>query len=81
MNAKEAKKIFEEQFPDREVIHAGRYKNGFIFVAPDKKLGEFNDTTNPIYTIDAKTKEIKRAFVQEDPYGIGNALSVKNRIF
>lgn len=81
MNAKELKKIFEKQFPDREVIHAGQYKNGFLFVAPDKKLGEFNDTSNPIYFISGDGKTIKRRSPADDLLGVGAALSPDNRIF
>lgn len=81
MSAKELKKIFEEKFPEREVVHAGHYKNGFLFVAPDKKLGEFNDDSNPIYFISGDGKTIVRRSPVEDLIGIGAALSPDNRIF
>ena len=80
MSAKELKNIFEKKFPDRKVIHAGKYKNGFIFVAPDKNLGELNDESNPIYFINSDGSKIERALIQNDPLGIGNALG-NNKIF
>ena len=81
MGIKELIKLFEKKFPDRKVIHAGQYKNGFLFVAPDKELGEFNDTTNPIFFISKDGKEIDRRSPVDEPYGISNSLMDEHRLF
>lgn len=80
MTLTEAIKEFEKENPEREVIHAGFYNNGYLLVAPGKNLG-LNDSTNPIYFVDKEGKNFIRKSPTDDIIGITASLSSANRAF
>lgn len=71
---------FEKENPDRKVLHAGHYKDGYIFVAPAKGMGD-NDTTNPVYFIKRDGGEFIRKSPVEDLEGINKALVGEGKVF
>ena len=74
MSIGEAVKALNKKLPGRTVIKACEYKNSYLFIAPDTKLGQFNDSSNPYFLVDKKTGEVSKFFPSEDLDGFGDAM-------
>lgn len=74
-------KKFEDSEPKRKVLHAGKCNGGYILLAPDKELGELNDTSNPIFFISENGNTIERRSPALYPELVADALSEDKRMF
>ena len=57
MTVNEARYIFKKNNPDREIVSIWDYKGDYMIVAPDKKLGEFDDN-DPFFIVSSKNGAI-----------------------
>lgn len=71
MNKEEIVKSFELEFPNRKVTKFGKYKDGYLVVAPDKNMGS-DDVSGCIFYINKES--ISKISPLSDLPGISKAL-------
>lgn len=68
-----AAKLVLKVHPNVEIQSAYNYRGNYLFVAPDKKLGLYNDYNDPFYVVNKKTGIVSAITPLEDFEGFDEA--------
>lgn len=74
MTVGEAINALNKKVPGRKIEKACEYKGNYLFIAPDSKLGPFNDFSDPIFIVNKNSGEVSKFVPIEDLDGFRDAI-------
>ena len=74
MTVEKAKALLLKKYPFRQIVRGCMYKGDYLFVAPDKDLGEFGDMGDPFFIV-KEDGTIKSFVPTMDLKGFSEAMS------